>query len=376
MAAAPRILQLVTRLNVGGPARHVLHLAASLRDADVRVAAGRPPPEEGELRDPRVPVWELPLVRPIRPTDDARAFAAVRALLAAGDVDVLHTHMAKAGALGRAAARTVARPPRTVHTFHGHVLDAYFRPSVERAFIAGERRLARRTDVLVAVSEEIRDELLALGIGEPSQYRIIPPGVDLGPFLAVNGARGALRARLGLPHDAPLVGVLGRLAPVKGHEVLLQALARLDGAQLAVLGDGDRRAELSRMAEQLGVAQRTHFVGWWADVPGALADLDVVALSSWAEGTPVALIEASAAARPVVATDVGGVRAVVDDGVSGRLVEPGDVEGLAAALDACLADRQAAARMGRAGRALVRQRFDAEAAVNALGALYRELTTG
>jgi glycosyltransferase involved in cell wall biosynthesis len=361
-------------MNVGGPARHVLHVAAELGDADVAVAAGRPPAEEGELSDPRVPVRSLPLVRPVDPTADLRSLAAVRALLTGSPVDVLHTHMAKAGTVGRLAARTVRQRPRTVHTFHGHVLDGYFRPTLTRAIVESERRLASSTDVLVAVSGEIRDELLALGIGRAEQYRLIAPGVDLDPYLAVERPDGALRGRLGLDHDVPLVGILGRLAPVKAHEVLLEALAQLDGVHLAVLGDGERRAELLELAARLGIASRTHLLGWWDDVPGALADLDVVALSSWAEGTPVALIEASAAGRPVVATRVGGVPAVVEDGVTGLLVEAGDAAEMARALDEVLRAEGRGAAMGRAGREHVRRRFDATEAVLALGALYRELT--
>lgn len=369
------VVRLVTRLNIGGPARHALLLCRGLADEfPTLLAAGRPPAAEGEMTDPDVPIVRVPLVRPVRPATDARALAAARRLLAEHRPRILHTHMAKAGLVGRAAALSLRERPRTVHTFHGHVLSGYFPGGVQRAFVSVERQLARRTDVLVAVSEQVRDELLELRIGRPAQYRVIPVGLDLSAHVAVEGPSGALRSRLGLPADVPLAGVIGRLVPIKDHPTLFEAVRRIPDVHLAVIGDGERRAEVEALARALGVAERVHFTGWWSDVPAALADLDVVVLSSRNEGTPVALVEALAAGRPVVATDVGGVRSVVRDGESGILVPPGDPASLAAAISALVADPALRCRMGAAGRADVPARFGQERLLADIRWLYRELT--
>lgn len=374
MSAAPRVLRVITRLNIGGPARQALLLSRGLvPEYETTLAAGTPAASEGELLDPAVPVTRLPLIRPLRPATDARALAAARGLIAAQRPAVVHTHMAKAGTVARTAALTMRRRPRTVHTFHGHVLDGYFGSATQRAFIEVERRLARRTDVLVAVSPEVRDELLGMGIGEPGRFRVVPLGLDLRPFLAVGEPTGSFRARLGLVREAPLIGAIGRLVPIKDHGTLLDALTRLPGVHLAVIGDGELRGELERLVLDRGLAGRVHFTGWADDLPAAVADLDAVVLTSRNEGTPVALIEASAAGRPVVATDVGGVRSVVGDGVTGWLTPAGDARAVAERVRQLLDDAEAARRMGEAGREHVRTRFDAPRLLHDVRALYDEL---
>ncbi len=380
------MLLLLTRLNIGGPAGQALLLAKGLTpDFEALLAAGTPAAEEGELTDPEVQVHHVPLVRPVSPAADLRALTAVRRLVKDTGPGLVHTHMAKAGTIGRLAVLSsgpaARRRPRLVHTFHGHVLEGYFGGPKQRAFIALERRLARRTDVLVAVSPEVRDELIDLGVGQPSQYRVIPLGLDLAPFLSIgnsgstggNQTEGRLRAALGLGPDVPVAGILGRLVPVKDHETLLSALATVPEVHLAVLGDGELRQRLEGTARQLGIAGRTHFTGWWEDIPAALADLDVVVLSSRNEGTPVALIEALAAARPVIATDVGGVRHVVQDSETGWLCRPEDPAALAELLRRVLEHRELAARLAAEGRRRVAQRFGQANMIASHVALYQEL---
>jgi glycosyltransferase involved in cell wall biosynthesis len=271
------------------------------------------------------------------------------------------------------AAQTVWPRPRTVHTFHGHVLDGYFGPMARRCFTEVERKLARRTDALVAVSAEVRDELVELGVGRPSQFHVIPVGLELAPFLALRQASGRLRAGLRLSPETALVGVVGRLVPIKDHLTLFSAMALLPGVHLAVVGDGEMRSQLEAAADQLGLGGRVHFTGWCADVPSAMADLDVVALTSRNEGTPVALIEAAASGRPVVATDVGGVRTVVDDGVTGFLAPPGDPEKIAGLLGRLCADPLTRRRFGEAGRLRVRERFGEERLLRDVASLYADL---
>ena len=371
----PHVLRLITRLNVGGPARQALLLTRHLaQDFPTTLAAGYPTISEGELTDDQVEVQRLPLVRPLRPDVDARAVIAARRLLRVTRAELLHTHTAKAGTVGRCAARTVNPRPRTVHTFHGHVMDGYFSAPVRRAFLEVERRLARQTDVLVAISEEIRTELLDLGIGRPDQYRVIPLGFDLAPFLEVAGQRGELRRRLGLAPDVPLVGIIGRLVPIKDVVTLFEAVARLPEVHLAVVGDGELRESLQARVGRMGLAHRVHFTGWITDVASVMSDVDVVALTSRNEGTPVSLIEAAACGRPVVATTVGGVPMVVDHGVTGFLVPRGDPVAFAEYLGRLVADPETRRRMGTAGRTRVAERFSQDRLLRDIRELYAELT--
>jgi len=368
------VLRIITRLNVGGPARQALLLSRELaNDYPTILAAGASAVSEGEMSDPAVVVRRVPLVRPVRPDADAAAFRAIRRLLVESRPAVLHTHMAKAGTIGRMAAASVPRRPRTVHTFHGHVLDGYFRTPMESAFTRVERNLARRTDVLIAISPEVRDAMLDRGVGTAARFEVIPLGFDLGSFLSVRAPTGGLRRHLGLCADVPLVGVLGRLVPIKEVHVLLAAIARLPGVHLAVVGDGELRPELVATVGRMGLADRVHFTGWWPDIPGAMSDVDVVALSSRNEGTPVSLIEASAVGRPIVATRVGGVPSVVLDGVTGHLASPGDDAGMAALIGLLLDDPNARRTMGIAGRAHVQDRFSQDRLLADIRALYADL---
>jgi glycosyltransferase involved in cell wall biosynthesis len=376
VTAPNQVLRLVTRLNIGGPARQALLLTKELQDRFPTVlAAGRPTETEGEMSDPDVDVRYVPLVRPLHPRSDAQALGAVRRLMLETRPAIVHTHMAKAGLVGRVTAATVRPRPRTVHTFHGHVLEGYFRPAVQRTFIEIERRMAARTDALVAVSEEIRDGLLELGIGRPAQYQVIPLGFDLSPFSAVDAPTGMLRKALTLDVDTPLVGVIGRLVPIKDLGTAIAAVARLEGVHLAFVGDGECRAELEAQARAAGVGDRVHFTGWW-DVPAALSDVDVVLLTSRNEGTPVSLIEAAAARRPVVATRVGGVPLVVEDGATGFLAPAGDPVALAAHTERLLASPELRRSMGEAGQRRVLDRFSKERLLHDISELYTRLLPG
>lgn len=368
------VLRVITRLNIGGPAIQALLLTRALRDSYPTIlAAGTPPAGEGELSDPEVHATRLPLVRQIRPVTDIAAYRAIRHLIDCSGVGLVHTHMAKAGILGRLAAHHSTSGVKTVHTFHGHVLDGYFTAPMQRLFIAIERGLARRTDALVAVSDEVRDSLLSLGIGSSERFHVIPLGFELAPFLAVTGRTGALRDALQLLPDVPLIGVAGRLAAIKDHDTLLRAMTQLPQAHLVILGDGEKRRDLERIMRRLDLERRVHLVGWRSDMAECLADVDVMALTSRNEGTPVSLIEASAAARPVVATDVGGVASVVVDGKTGFLARAGDDAGIAHGLRMLMDDRSLAARLGAAGRDHVRERFTHTRLVSDVEKLYDSL---
>ena len=368
------VFRMITRLGVGGPARQALLLTHELGSRfPTTLAAGRAEAFEGDVCHPEVPVTFVPLVRPVRPLSDARAVKVVRDVLVRNPVALVHTHLSKAGVVGRLAARTLSPRPVTVHTIHGTVLQTHFGPARRRVFAETERALARWTDVFIAISPEVRDAYLEHGIGHPSQYRVVPLGLDLDPFLMVTGPSGTLRARIGIGPDVPLVAIVARLTPIKDHGTLFRAIALLDGVHLAVVGDGELRAALEDQARQAGMADRVHFLGWCDDVPAAVSDADAVALTSTSEGTPVALIEALAAGRPVVATDVGGVRFVVRHGVTGLLAPVGDPGRFAEALGQLLRSPALGRTLGQQGRTSVAARFGKERLVADIATLYEEL---
>jgi glycosyltransferase involved in cell wall biosynthesis len=294
--------------------------------------------------------------------------------------DVLHTHTAKAGAVGRAAALLAgsARPAVVVHTFHGHVLRGYFTPNRARVFQQIERTLARSSDALVAVSPQVRDDLVRLGVAPASKIAVIRLGLDLERRVATESVtRAAVRSELGVPAESFLIGWLGRMTEIKRAEDLLAAfgLLRANGrdAYLVLVGDGPLRGVLERVARDLGISDRTRFVGFRESVGEFYSAFDAVALTSANEGTPVTVIEALASGLPVVATDVGGVSDVVDDGGSGFLVPAGDVGAIAERLERLAADGQLRTRMGEAGRAFVIPRYSVPRLVDDVDRLYRTL---
>ena len=378
-----RVLRIIARLNVGGPALHTTLLTQRLdpRRYDARLVAGTEEPGEGNY--PRLHGAALPrltvlpsLGREVRGAADAMVFAQLLRLMRVVRPHVVHTHTAKAGTLGRLAAKA-ARVPVVVHTYHGHVFHGYFAPGRTRVFLTIERALGRWTDCLLAVSETVRRELLALGVGAPARFRVMPLGLDLDRYAAADARRGELCAELGLSRDVPVVAIVARLVPIKAHEVFLRAARRvremLPASQFLVVGDGERRQALEALAAELGLGASVRFLGWRRDLERVYADAWVVALTSRNEGSPVSLIEAMAAERPVVATRVGGVPDLVEDGVTGRLVAPGDPEALAAALTALLQDPERRQALGRAARARVLPAFAASRLVGDIDALYGEL---
>lgn len=383
-APAPmRIARVLTRLNLGGPARQVLASDPLLaqRGHVVRVFTGEPDRGEGDLfergRAAGIDLVRVPgLSRGVQPVRDLAVRRRLARAFAEFDPDVVHTHASKAGAVGRMAARRVPRAAR-VHTFHGHVLEGYFSDRVSSMLVAHERRLARATDRIVAVSHATADDLVRLGVTEEERLVVIPPGVELDALLEL-GRPATSRTLVGAEGDAILVGVVGRLAPVKRPDVALAAFAtvaeRHARAHLVFVGDGELRGELEAARDALapGVRERVHLVGAQEDMARVLAELDLVLLTSRTEGMPVALIEAAAAALPVVATPVGGVPEIVVHERTGLLGESEDE--LAFHLDALLSDEALRVAMGGRARLRVRDRHGASALADRLEELYEAVT--
>jgi len=382
-----RVLRVIARLNVGGPALHVSYLTRGLdeRGYDTTLVTGTVGPEEGSmeyvLREQGiVPHYVHALQRDIAVSADVRAIRELRRLIVELRPDVLHTHTAKAGALGRVAAVLAgsARPRAVVHTFHGHVLRGYFGRRRASGFLGVERVLARVTDVLVAVSPQIRDELVELRVARRDRFEVIRLGLDLESRVsAPPGARERQRHALGVADDAVVVAWLGRMTSIKRVDDLLRAFARVAAAdpraELVLAGDGPLRDELQGLAVSLGIAGRTRFLGLQRDVGELYAAADIVALCSANEGTPVSLIEALAAGRPVVSTDVGGVADVVKNEETGLLVPAGEIDALADAILVLARDDELRSRLAAAAPGDMRQRYSVERLVDDVDRLYRRL---
>lgn len=364
---------MVSRLNVGGPARLLASLASELDPGkfDVLIAHGGVECNEVDFADSmgaRAALRQVPgLGRRIRILDDVKAFLWLLRLIGEWKPDVVHTHLSKAGLLGRLAA-SVRKVPAIVHTFHGHVLRGYFSPLSTKVVVVLERLLARRTDRLIAVGESIKNDLLGARIGKPEQYEVIHPGIPLTDPIEVSAAR----ASLGIDTVADVVVFVGRLTRIKRVDRLLEAMKIVressPGIRLLVAGDGDLMPDLRELARDFELS--ADFLGNRDDVTSILAAADVVVLTSDNEGVPLALIEAGVANRPVVATDVGSVREVVIHEETGLLVST-DPTMIAEAITLLLRHPAMRDEMGRRAGQHCSSHFSEEVFVGRHSDLYR-----
>lgn len=388
---APVVARVITRLNIGGPAIQAMRLSAALaaRGFNTTLLHGRLGADEGDMRyllSPDAQVTHITaLQRPIAPMDDIRALIAIYRHLRRIRPAIVHTHMAKAGMLGRLAAAsynlTRGHVPRAkvVHTYHGHVLEGYFSPLVGRLFLTLERMLAPLTDFLIAISPTIQLELRdTLGIGRPAQYRVIPLGFDLARFASIDdAARAASRLALNLTPDALVVTTVGRLTAIKQPALFVDTVKRLvprhPTLSAIVVGDGELRGDLEQAVDAAGLAATVRFLGWRRDLDTIYAASDVFLLTSRNEGTPVALIEAMASAVPGVSTDVGGVKDVIDSTAVGLLAATNDVDALSRHVSTLLSNAALRRDMGARARAHVLPRYDIARLVDDIATLYQDL---
>lgn len=375
----PKLVRVVTRMNIGGPSRHVTILTTrGGPEFDCVLLTGVPDEREGsmesEARQAGAVVIDVPhLRRSLSPIGDLLALLWLFRYFRRERPAIVATHLAKAGTVGRLAA-ALARVPVRVHTFHGHVLDGYFGKLSTSVFLGIERFLGRLTTQFVAISPEIAADLDRLGIGRGKTV-VVRLGLELDGL--ADHPRGALRRELGIAEGAPLVGIVGRLVPIKAHGLFLDAaelVARSNPeAQFAVIGDGELWDELHREVETRGLSGRVHFTGWRSDLGPVYGDLDLVVCCSKNEGTPVSLIEACAAGRAVIGTRVGGIPDIIATGVNGLLVPSGDSAALAGAIGELISDSDRRRVMGAAGRRTVLERYGADRMVRELKDLYTNL---
>lgn len=369
-----RVVHVITRTNIGGPAVIAASLLADDRHADVQqsLVRGTPGADEGDYFEGSPLLVRTTTVhglgRSPKPLDDLRALVSLVRLLRRERPDVVHTHMAKAGVLGRIAA-FVARVPVRIHTFHGHLLHGYFGALATRVVVATERLMRLVTTHSVVVGSSVHRDLVEAGVVDARRSSVINPGVE--PFVLAD--RSEARRTLGLPVDVDVVMYVGRLAQIKRPDRFLDLaddLAAHRGAVFALVGDGplgdECRARTARTPNAVAL-------GWQRDLGTLLAAADVVVLCSDNEGVPLLLIEAALAGRPVVTTDVGAVRDVVRDGETGVLVPAGDRAALASAVRSLLADPEMRARLGAAARDRALTELTASSAVDRHVDLYRSL---
>jgi len=411
---ATKIVRIIARLNVGGPARHVVWLSQGLQapEYDSILVAGTVPPEEDDMgyfaNELGVePVIVPEMSREISPQDALTVWKLYRLLLRERP-DIVHTHTAKAGTVGRLAgllyrwftpAILIGRPRhcRFVHTYHGHIFHSYYGQMKTRLFLMIEKTLARLgTDRIVVISNQQLEEIHGkFGVGRAHQFAIVPLGLDTKPFADWQKRGQKLRAELGLKQGDILVGIVGRLTEVKNHQLFLEAAAHwqkafsqnVSGASVhfAIIGDGHLKSALTDQIAALGLSGSVTFLGTRRDLENVYPALDMVALTSRNEGTPLTLIEAMANARPTISTAVGGVIDLLGAAIStvrdksfvvrerGISVTPGDAAAFAEGLDHLMTNVALRREIGERGLQFIEANYSKERLLNDVKLLYADL---
>jgi glycosyltransferase involved in cell wall biosynthesis len=387
------IARVIARLNVGGPAIQAILMTAAFRKRGYKalLVAGKPACGEASMEyladANEVDIIKIPAMsRRISSCKDLLTLFQLIHILRRHKPVIVHTHTAKAGTLGRLAAM-ILRVPVRVHTFHGHIFKGYFSLRLTRVFLLIERFLARHTDCIVAVSESQKRELSEIyRIAPADKIAVIPLGLDLGRFLRVNGRSGLLNSPVNANQPTALVGWVGRLTPIKDPLFFLRSAALLNhsvpATRFVMVGDGELRQQCEQIIARHQLDNLASLLGWRRDLPQIYADLDIVVSTSLNEGTPVALLESMAAARPIISTDVGGVRDLMVGNArflagleifeNGILVKR-DANLLALAIRYLLQRPHERRAMGEAGREFVRNQFSQSRLADDLEELYLSL---
>ncbi|MFC1888823.1 glycosyltransferase [Thermodesulfobacteriota bacterium] len=379
-----KILRIIARLNIGGPAIHTILLTQKLNDSRYTslLVKGQEDQYEGDmnyLADEKQidPIVISELGRAISWKDDLKAFWKTYKLIQAEKPDIVHTHTAKAGAIGRIAAKA-AGVPVIIHTFHGHVFHSYFSKWQTKVFIWIERFLASFTDRIITVSRKQRREILEYGIGNPDKVITVPLGLDLEKVVNGKSYTGAFRKQFKIPEECPTVGIVARLVPIKGHTYFLSAarkvLDEVPQARFLVVGDGEERDALIKYTSELGIDDRVIFCGFQRLLGDIYRDLDIVVLSSLNEGLPVALIEAMTAGRPIVTTNVGGVSDLVCKNMAAEVVPPKDSAAMGDAIINVLKNLDRYKEKARQCCRHTFERYNIDRLVRDIDSLYREVT--
>jgi len=369
-----KVMHVIARMNVGGPAVEITELMRGFDPNQIsqRLVTGYVNEDEADFLETHALDIEATRIdglgRSIRPTDDIKVLATLTRMIRASHPDIVHTHTAKAGALGRIAAKAAGTGARIVHTHHGHLLHGYFGRAKTRVVIELERQLSKITDRIITVGDKVRDDLLEVGIGRPEQYTVIRSGVRLGSI----PDKATARRELGLPHDKVIVSMIGRLTKIKRPDRFADVAEMARDWNLnvhfIVAGGGEEERALRDRVERSGLP--VTMLGWRSDVERVLAASDAVLLTSDSEGTPLSLVQAGLGGLAVVATNVGAVGEVVLSDRSGILVEP-EVTPLVVAIQTLAVSLAMREKMGAQGRLHAAATFGPARFLRAHQELYR-----
>ncbi len=381
------IAHVITRLIVGGAQENTLLTCEGQAEAGHRVTliVGPTAGPEGSLMaraqaNPKINIVYIDsLVRSVNPLHDRRALDHLRRTLAELQPDVVHTHSAKGGYLGRRAAFDAVPQAAIVHTIHGQSFHRYQNPLVRALYTYAERRAARWTDHFISVCNAMTEQAVAARLAPPEKFTTVYSGMEVDRFLHSTAGDGQIRRSLGVPQDAVLVVKVARLFHLKGHEDVIRAMGTLiehhPTLHLALVGDGILRARLQRMARRRGIEKRLHFAGLVRpdEVPAYIHAADILVHASYREGLARVLPQAMLAGRPAVSYDIDGACEVVHTGRTGILVAPGDWTGLARAIETLVADKTLRQQLGRCGRDLCRHQFDHNHMVQEIEKVYNRV---
>lgn len=379
---------------IGGPSHNVTLLSAYLSpEFETRLLVGKKDPDEKDAtyiaeQLGLVPIEIAEMRRSVLPFNDIIAYFKIKKIIREFKPDIVHTHASKSGAIGRFAARS-CKVPLVVHTFHGHVFHSYFNSFISSLIVRFERFMAKRTDAIIAISDSQKHELTEMyRIAPPEKIFTVPLGFNLDKFsVDTDKKRVIFRNKYGFEPDELIVGIIGRIVPIKNHEMFLEVAARLinaygkKGVRFAIIGDGEVRPQIEKKAQDLGLSysyfithpkEKTDVVvtSWETEIDQALAGLDIVLLTSQNEGTPVSLIEAQSARKPVVSTNVGGVEDVVIHGETGFITNLDEVEQFTGYVNSLIENPDLCQRMGNAGYENVIKRYSKQRLVADMRKLY------
>jgi len=389
-----KIVRIIARLNIGGPAIHAILLTEGLKEPfESLLISGNVEEGEGDMiyyaQEKKVAPIIIPqLRRSINPFNDLVAFLKIYRIIASERPDIVHTHTAKAGTLGRLGVvlHNFLHPKNKIklaHTFHGHVFSGYFNRLSTGFFIFIERLLASQTSQIITVSNSVKNELLSLKICPADKIKVIPLGFELDKFLTVLPRRNASNLN---------IGIVGRLVPIKNHKLFLDAAKiilkdnPLFNIRFKIIGDGQLRKDLEDYVLSTGISSYVDFLGWQKDLAATYSNLDIVALTSINEGTPVSLIEAMASGRPVVATDAGGIKDLLGSdlmispgGSAVRIMERGvlvfsqEPQDFSAAVGILLKDVTIRDKLVSAACEFVKVQFSKHRLIEDIGSLYKQI---
>lgn len=391
----PRVLRILNRLIIGGPAINATYLTKYMApDFETMLVIGGKDDHEQDADHLSMDLGITPVVVPemkreISPLNDGQAYKKIKRLIEKFQPDIVHTHAAKSGVIGRLAA-DAAKVPVIVHTFHGHVFHSYFSKFKSNTFVQIERYLAKRSTGIIAISEQQKSELANIyKICPEDKINIIPLGLDLDKFqVDQKTKRREFRNKYHIHPEEIAIGIIGRIVPVKNHSLFVAAAKKVlertkQPVKFIIVGDGDMREQMEQDFKAAGInycyypkdkrEATATCTSWQTDMDVVLAGMDIVALTSHNEGTPVSLIEAQAACRPVVSTNVGGVADVVRDNQCGFITEPNNAELFAEALLQLIEKPELRNYFGGQGRQFVQSKYSYQRLVSDMSNYYYQL---